>query len=60
VTDQQLMREMARKGIHSMTIQSYKGIDRNVLVLNDPRDHLGELERLKSRVDEVIEYGRKD
>ena len=59
MTDQEIMREMAKKDIHSITIAPYRG-DRypnRVRLLID--NISAPLEWLKQRVDEVISYGRK-
>ncbi len=59
MTEQQLMHEMLKKGIHSMTIQSYRG-NRNA-DRTYPKDLPDDnVEWLQRRVDETIKYGRGD
>jgi len=53
------MREMARKGIHSMTIQSYRGTDKDIRRPIDPPEEMDNLEWLRNRVNEIIWYGKK-
>ena len=62
MTEQQIMKEMLYKGIHSITVQNYKG-DRPTtyrakahVPFSDDGDNLA---WLKQRVDGVIDYGRK-
>ena len=64
MTEQQIMKEMLYKGIHSITVQSYKGVKPVSSRLDHPRTRLpldevsAHIEWLKQRVDEVIKYGR--
>ena len=59
MTEQQIMKEMLYKGIHSITVQSYKGERPTTYRPVPPGTHLPELEWLDERVDEIIKYGRK-
>lgn len=58
MTDKEIMREMEKNSIHSITIQSYKG---DMSPGRRPLQHKihDNLEWLEQRVDEVINYGRK-
>ena len=58
MTDQEIMREMAKKDIHSITIESYRG-DKHPNRVPRPAKFVGtHIEWLNQRVDTVIEYGR--
>jgi len=64
MTEQEIMREMLKKGIHSLTIQQYQGSREKTF---EPVDYArefkqvykDEIEWLKGRVDDVIESGRR-
>ena len=61
MNEQDLMREMAKNDIHSITIEGYRG-DRypNRAKAHVPFSDEGDnLAWLKQRVDEIIRYGRK-